>query len=232
MMAPLASGLTDAQSRRRDEFLRIAADVFAKRGYQGAGMREIAERCGVQPAAIYYYFPSKATILEAICNYGATQFVERLAAIQGAELTVEQKVEQAIRAHLEPLVDNQFYVHAFLFQRRELPTAVRRPLDALARNYEELWFALLVEGQTRGVISKDIDRKITVLAILGMCNSVARWSRVTGELQLDAIVTTFTRLISSGLFAPPGESPHTVLSWSRPANVARAPRVVPREVQE
>jgi hypothetical protein len=31
------------------------------------------------------------------------------------------------------LIDNRFYVHAFLFQRRELPSAVRRPLDALAR---------------------------------------------------------------------------------------------------
>jgi len=211
MISQPASGLTEVQSRRRDELLRIAADVFAQRGYQGAGMREIAERCGVQPAALYYYFPSKATILEAICNYGATQFVERLAAIQATELAVEQKVEQAIRAHLEPLIDNRFYVHAFLFQRRELPSAVRRPLDALARNYEELWHALLVEGQTRGVISKDIDRKITVLAILGMCNAVARWSRVSGDLQLDAIASTFTRLISSGLFAVPVEPPKTAL---------------------
>ena len=36
--------LTEIQTRRRDDFLRVAAAVFADRGYQGAGMREIAER--------------------------------------------------------------------------------------------------------------------------------------------------------------------------------------------
>ena len=189
-----------SQAQRRDEFLRAAADVFALRGYHGAGMREIADRCGVQPAALYYYFPSKASILEAICYYGITQFVERLAAIQAAALPVEDKVHQAVRAHLEPLLENRFYVHAFLFQRRELPAAVRRPLDSLARNYEDLWHALLVEGQTRGVIAREIDRKLTVLAILGMCNAVARWSGVAADQGLDAVATTFTHLISSGLF--------------------------------
>lgn len=196
---------TVGQAQRRSEFLRTAADVFAERGYHGAGMREIAERCGVQPAALYYYFPSKAGILEAICYFAITQFVEHLAAIQAAPIPVEEKVRQAVRAHLEPLLENRFYVHAFLFQRSELPAAMRRPLDRLARNYEDLWHALLVEGQTLGVIASDIDRKITVLAVLGMCNAVARWSSVAADVGLDAVAATFTRMIVSGLFtASPG----------------------------
>ncbi len=203
---------TVIQEQRRNEFLRAAADVFAERGYHGAGMREIADRCGVQPAALYYYFPSKASILEAICYYGITQFVERLAAIQAAALPVEDKVRQAVRAHLEPLLENRFYVHAFLFQRRELPATVRRPLDTLARNYEDLWHALLVEGQTRGVIAREIDRKLTVLAILGMCNAVARWSGAAADQGLDAVAATFTRLISSGLFADRSETARPALS--------------------
>ncbi len=186
--------------------MRVAADVFAERGYHGAGMREIAERCGVKPAALYYYFPSKAAILEAICNFGVTQFVERLAAIQVADLPIEEKVRRAVRAHLEPLLDRQFYVHAFLFQRRELPAAVRRPLDTLARNYEELWLALLVEGQTLGMISRNIDRKVSVLAILGMCNAVARWSRTSVDLGLEAVASSFSQLIVSGLFVQKPEA--------------------------
>lgn len=197
---------TITKSSRRDEFMRVAADVFAERGYHGAGMREIAERCGVKPAALYYYFPSKAAILEAICNFGVTQFVERLAAIQVADLPIEEKVRRAVRAHLEPLLDRQFYVHAFLFQRRELPAAVRRPLDTLARNYEELWLALLVEGQTLGMISRSIDRKVSVLAILGMCNAVARWSRTSVDLGLEAVAASFSQLIVSGLFVQKPEA--------------------------
>lgn len=200
-----ADELTEVQSRRRDDFLRAAAAVFAERGYQGAGMREIAERCGVQPAALYYYFPSKAKMLEAICNYGTTQFVERLQRIQSAAMPVHEKIRLAVRSHLEPLFERQFYVHAFLFQRRELPTDARRPFDTVARNYEELWQALLVEGQTLGVISRDIDRKITVLAMLGMCNSVARWPRAGAALGLDVVAATFTRMILSGITEDPAK---------------------------
>jgi AcrR family transcriptional regulator len=187
--------------------LRVAADVFAERGFRGAGMREIAERCGVKPAALYYYFPSKAAILEAICNYAVKEFVERLAAIQAAQMPIEEKIRRAVRAHLEPLLEHRFYVHAFLFQRRELPPGVRRPLDMQARNYEGLWDALLVEGQTLGAIARDIDRKVTVLAILGMCNAVARWSDATVDQGLDGVAATFSRLIISGLIVQPARPP-------------------------
>ena len=195
---------SEQHGRRREEFLRVAAAVFARRGYRGAGMREIAEQCGVQPAALYYYFPSKVMILAAICQYGVTRFVECLATIQAADLPVETKVRDAVRAHLEPLIENQFYVHAFLFQRRELPVAVRRPLDQLARDYEDLWLALLVEGQSKGVMAKGLDRRITVLAILGMCNAVARWSQGAGGLGLEPVASAFSGLISYGLFSQRG----------------------------
>jgi hypothetical protein len=52
--------------KRREEILRTAASVFAERGYHGASMRDIAARLGVRQAAIYYYYPSKSAILEAI----------------------------------------------------------------------------------------------------------------------------------------------------------------------
>jgi AcrR family transcriptional regulator len=190
-------------ARRREEILRTAAAVFAEKGYHGASMRDIAARLGVQQAAIYYYFSSKPAILEAICREGITQFVERLGAIYAAPLPTEEKVRRAIRAHLEPVLEARFYVHAFLFQRRQLPKAARRPLDAQARAYEALWRAILEEGRRRGVIAKSLDPELAMLAILGMCNTVARWSRAAGELGLDRVADAFTRLVSRGLFAAP-----------------------------
>lgn len=190
-------------SRRREELLHVAAAVFAERGYHGASMREIAERWGVRPAALYYYFPSKAQILEAICQYGITQFVARLGAIRAADLPVEEKVRRALRAHIEPLIEQRFYVHAFLFQRRDLSKTARRPLDAQARAYEALWLALVEDGQRAGVIDRTLDPRVAVLAVLGMCNAVARWSRAAAELGLDPVAEAFTHLVSFGLFGVP-----------------------------
>lgn len=195
--------------RRRDEILRTAAAVFAERGYHGASMRDIAGRLGVRQAAIYYYYPSKAAILEAICREGITHFVERLGAVYAAALPSEEKVRRAIRAHLEPLVEERFYVHAFLFQRRELAKSARRPLDAQAHAYEALWCAILEEGQRAGMIPAALDPQLTSLAILGMCNTVARWSRAAGEFGIDTVADSFTRLVSHGLFGTPGAKPKT-----------------------
>jgi AcrR family transcriptional regulator len=192
-------------ARRRDEILRTAAGVFAERGYHGASMRDIAGRLGVRQAAIYYYFPSKPAILEAICREGVMQFVERLGAIYAAPAPTEEKIARAIRAHLEPLIEQRFYVHAFLFHRRELPGAARRPLDAQAHAYEALWRALIEEGQRTGAIPRSLDARLAALAILGMCNTVARWSRGAGDFGLDRVADAFTRLVAHGLFGAPAK---------------------------
>lgn len=190
-------------ARRRDEILRTAAAVFAEKGYHGASMRDIAARLAVRQAAIYHYFTSKPVILEAICREGITQFVERLGEICAAPLATEEKVRRAIRAHLEPLLEQRFYVHAFLFQRRELPKSARRPLDAQAHAYEALWRAIIEEGQRTGAVPAALDPQLTALAILGMCNTVARWSRAAAAFGLDRIADAFAHLVAHGLFGAP-----------------------------
>jgi AcrR family transcriptional regulator len=194
-------------ARRHEEILKTAAGVFAERGFHGASMRDIAARLGVRQAAIYYYFPSKTAILEAICREGITAFVERLGAIASAALPVEEKIRRAIRAHLEPMIEQRFYVHAFLFQRRELPKTARRPLDAQAHAYEALWRTLIEDGQRAGAIAKSLDPALTALAILGMCNTVARWSRNAGAFGLDRVADEFARFAALGLFGRPAARP-------------------------
>lgn len=197
-------------AKRREEILRTAAAVFVERGYHGASMRDIAARLGVRQAAIYYYYPSKSAILEAICREGITHFVERLGAIYASTVPTAEKVRQAIRAHLEPLVEERFYVHAFLFQRRELAKSARKPLDAQAHAYEALWQAILEEGQRAGAVAAALDPQLTALAILGMCNTVARWSRPPGAFGLDRVADSFGQLVAHGLFGAAPAKPRRI----------------------
>lgn len=189
-----------ASTDRKFELLHVAATEFAARGYPGASMRRIAARCGVKPAALYYWFPSKSNLLEAICRYGIGEFVQRLEAVVALALPAEERVRRAVRAHLEPLLEKRFYVHAFLFQRRDLPRRARYPLDAQSRAYEALWCALLEEGKREGTIPATLDSPLAVRAVLGMCNSVARWPHAVTDVSLAQVAETFTRLICHGLF--------------------------------
>ncbi|MGL4405672.1 MAG: TetR/AcrR family transcriptional regulator [Notoacmeibacter sp.] len=64
---------SDASSRfeRREaqisRILMAARACFLKSGFQGASMGEICAAAGMSPGALYRYFPSKESLVEAIC---------------------------------------------------------------------------------------------------------------------------------------------------------------------
>lgn len=59
-----------ATHRGRDEtrarILRSALELFARDGFDDTTVKAIAVRCGVTDAAIFYYFPSKRHLLDAL----------------------------------------------------------------------------------------------------------------------------------------------------------------------
>jgi AcrR family transcriptional regulator len=57
------AGVTAAETRQR--LLRAAADVFARRGYDGTRVADIAATAGVSNGALYAHFGSKAELLVA-----------------------------------------------------------------------------------------------------------------------------------------------------------------------
>lgn len=61
---------TNAERRRRGEelILRVAEEVFANLGFQGATMTEIGKRAGLPKANIHYYFSSKAKLYQRVID--------------------------------------------------------------------------------------------------------------------------------------------------------------------
>jgi TetR/AcrR family transcriptional regulator len=50
----------------RNKILEVAEREFARDGFAGAHLQRIAEQVGVQKTALYYYYPSKAALYEAV----------------------------------------------------------------------------------------------------------------------------------------------------------------------
>jgi len=69
---------------RRELILAAATELFAARGYEYAGMSEIAEQVAVQPSALYRHFAGKEQLLAEILSQGAASL---LAAVSAADLT-------------------------------------------------------------------------------------------------------------------------------------------------
>ena len=64
---------------------RVAARLFAERGFDATSVREIAEASGVTKPTLYYHFGSKQGLGEAILTRPMAVMARRLAALAGDE---------------------------------------------------------------------------------------------------------------------------------------------------
>ena len=73
---------------RRRQLLSVAADLFAKQGFDATSMRDIATASGMMSGSLYYHFSSKEELFISILELGS--------------LTVIEKVEEAIKDLHDP----------------------------------------------------------------------------------------------------------------------------------
>ena len=77
----------------RQRILDAAIRLFARRGYAGTGVREIAREAGVNGAMINYYFGSKPELLKAIMS----SFFDRFSEVIAEVLTHDEPLEGRLR---------------------------------------------------------------------------------------------------------------------------------------
>ena len=192
----------DRNTRRRSaEIMEAAARVFAERGYHGASTQDIADLLGIRQASLYYYFPSKEVALEHVCMQGVAGFFETEQAIATGPGTPREKLAGLIRAHIAPLLDRSHFVRVFLTQRQFLPNPSRRRIGKFSRAIEALFEQVIRQGIRSGEFRADTDPRLSALAILGMCNSVAPWYGKENA-SMERIGGEFVALALHGLVAP------------------------------
>ncbi len=72
----------EKQAHTRAELIATAADVFARRGYNGASVEEIAEEAGYSHGAVYSNFEGKADLFLAVFEDYMAERARELAATQ------------------------------------------------------------------------------------------------------------------------------------------------------
>ncbi|QRK07863.1 TetR/AcrR family transcriptional regulator [Archangium violaceum] len=81
------------ENERRRTILRAAIDVFARKGYHGCRIADVAREAGVAYGLVYHYFKNKDELLETVVETGWSGFVSRIRAVAEDESSsLEQKV--------------------------------------------------------------------------------------------------------------------------------------------
>ena len=86
---------------RRHEILLAALDVFSRRGYRNASIREIAETVGLTQAGLLHYFPSKeALFVGVLCMRDELDEEVDRDIIEAFRLAVRHNAETPALVHL------------------------------------------------------------------------------------------------------------------------------------
>src|SRR5882724_6266680 len=93
--------------KRLSEILTHATDVFCKKGYEGASMRDLSRASGMSLAGLYYYFESKERLLFLIQKHTFTTIVQRLKARLEGVTDAEGRIRIFILNHLDYFLANQ-----------------------------------------------------------------------------------------------------------------------------
>ena len=90
-------------SDRRQQILEVAFGLFARKGYDGATTRQIAEEAGINEALLFRHFSSKEklywTMIEEVCQpRGRRQRIQNLLDAGGTDFEVFQGIARDILA--------------------------------------------------------------------------------------------------------------------------------------
>ncbi len=188
---------------REKEILEAAARVFRSKGYHAARIQDVAEAVGMQKGSLYYYISTKEDLLRGLVEGPLQAMNDTTRAILATGHRPAQKLERVIENHLRLLQEHRDTIGIFLREDLSLlDEASDRDLRALAREYEDLLEALLREGVAQGVFAAALDPRITVKALVGMCNGTYAWFRPGGRYTLPEIARRLSDLVLHGLQAP------------------------------
>lgn len=87
-------------AERRDELLDAAGEVFARSGYHGTSLEEIAATAGVSKALIYEHFDSKRELHAELVDRHASEIFRRLQTNAESGSTGEERLRGGIDAFL------------------------------------------------------------------------------------------------------------------------------------
>jgi AcrR family transcriptional regulator len=87
--APLARHAGPRQPDTRQRILDIAGELFARQGYTGTSIADIARELGTTTAALYYHFPSKSAILAGLLAVPITAYTRLLDGLDSGDATAE-----------------------------------------------------------------------------------------------------------------------------------------------
>lgn len=186
---------------RRDQILRVAAAMFAEKGYQATSLQDIADEVDLLKGSLYYYFQSKQDLLLEVARAAHVVPSDELAAFLEEVDSGIEKLHRYVEYIIKTLANHPITVTAFYSEMRYLEPEHAREIVAERDRHQEMLVDLIASGQADGSIATHTHPKLMAMGIIGLVNSIARWYQPDGAWTPDVIARAFADMVVDGLGA-------------------------------
>jgi AcrR family transcriptional regulator len=181
-----------ARTNTKDDLRSHARQLFARHGYEGVSMRDIAGAVGIRQSAIYNHFPSKQHLLADLMVRHMDRLLDAMRGAITPHQTPADALEAFARFHVTYHIDQPEDVFLAYMELRSLDDAGRKTILALRDAYEHSLRDILKTGLATGAFAIG-DPAVTARALLAMMTGVTVWFKDGGALDRQAVADIYVR---------------------------------------
>lgn len=188
-----------------------ALKLFARSGYAAVTMRALAAEIGVQPAALYNYWPTKQDLLVELMSRHLAEVLEgvdrALPDPAGVEADPVAAFDRFVRFHVRFHIDRPDAVFIAYMELRALESENFARIETMRAEYEGRLRAILEAGLRAGALAV-ADVKVAAMAVIAMLTGVNTWYRSGGRLSPARIEEIYAEMAARSVGIGPKEAEH------------------------
>ena len=154
-----------AQEERRRQILDAALRVFARKGYHGSRVGDIAEEAGVAHGLLYHYFASKEEVLQTVFRQNWGELLARFRVVEASHEPAGEKLSGIAKILLRTWRNDPDLVTVMVREvarSHQLQGQVEEVREAFA-----IVQRVIEEGQTAGDFRPDLDARLASWVVYG-----------------------------------------------------------------
>jgi TetR/AcrR family fatty acid metabolism transcriptional regulator len=162
---PAEAGTREGDRRRT--ILRAAIDVFARKGYHGCRIADVAREAGVAYGLVYHYFKNKDELLETVFETGWSGFVARMRSVAESEGSLEEKVRGVTHVAFEAYRVDPRAVKVLILEIARSPAGSRVNRQTAFTDMIRLSAEMFSRAQAAGELRADMDPLLAASVLFG-----------------------------------------------------------------
>jgi len=191
---------TGPASERRDHLVKLAAELFARKGFQATTVREIADEAGILSGSLYHHFDSKETIVDEVLSTFLDDLVARYRTAIASGSDPRTILSEMVRIGFGTLEPHRAAITVMQNDWNYLRQFERFNYLVKAEDeVEQIWVAQIKAGQAAGQFRADVDPKLTYRMIRDTIWVAVRWFRPGGRLNTTGLAEHYITVLFDGL---------------------------------